>query len=139
MYSAYAGEQHDLRWVTVTLTAIAIILLTFRISITIKNRGWLGVEDALVIASTVGPHLRISPTDADTEQVWLIIFAVCVYMATIYGFGMRVVDIKRTGGDIKEALKVSRAEFLCCQWHTDTLAAVLLAYASLLHLDEWLQ
>lgn len=112
MYSAYPGEQQDLRWVSVTLTAIAVILLASRISITIKNRGWLGVEDVLVIASTVSTHLRISQTDTDVEQVWLIIFAVCVYMATIYGFGTRVVDIKRTGGNIKEAMKVSRTDLV---------------------------
>lgn len=30
-----------------------------------------------------------------------------IYKATTYGFGMRVVDIKRTGGDLIKAMKVS--------------------------------
>lgn len=40
-----------------------------------------------------------------TKQVFLIIFTAMIYMATVHGFGMRVVDIKRTGGNLKLAMK----------------------------------
>ena len=41
-----------------------------------------------------------------TTKVFLIIFTAMVYEATMHGFGMRVVDIKRTGGDLRTAMKV---------------------------------
>ncbi|KAF9697717.1 hypothetical protein EKO04_003971 [Ascochyta lentis] len=56
---------------------------------TVKNRGWLGSEDALVAAA----------------NMFLIVFAAMIYKATTYGFGLRVVDIKRTGGDYTKAMK----------------------------------
>ena len=58
MFHAYEGEQRDLRWVSVTLTSIATILLLCRLSATIKNRGWLGLEDALVIVANVRTTFR---------------------------------------------------------------------------------
>lgn len=58
IFNAYPGEQRDLRWVTVTLTVIATLLLVFRILSTIKNRGWLGLEDGFVIAANVSTHGR---------------------------------------------------------------------------------
>lgn len=57
MFHAYEGQQRELRWVSVTLTVIATSLLLFRLSATIKNRGWLGLEDALVIAACVSKIL----------------------------------------------------------------------------------
>lgn len=112
MYSAYPGEQHDLRWVTVTLTSIATILLICRLSITFKNRGWLGIEDALVITANVSVRVRVLRTDTDRRQMWLIAFAICVYMATIYGFGLKGADIKKSGGDFKKAIKVSEVDVM---------------------------
>lgn len=41
-----------------------------------------------------------------TGQIFLMLFAAMVFASTHYGFGMHVVDIVRTGGDVKEALKV---------------------------------
>ncbi|KAF3031500.1 hypothetical protein E8E12_000456 [Didymella heteroderae] len=89
MFHAYEGQQRELRWVSVSFTTIATLLLLFRLSATIKNRGWLGLEDALVIAA----------------NVFLIIFTVMIHEETVHGFGMRVVDIKRTGGDLRTAMK----------------------------------
>ncbi|KAL6165044.1 hypothetical protein ACJQWK_08301 [Exserohilum turcicum] len=89
MFHAYPGERRDLQWVTVTLTSIATILLISRISLTIKNRGWLGLEDGFVIAA----------------NVCLIVFAVCVYIATLHGFGMPKAAIPKFGGNYIEAMK----------------------------------
>ncbi|KAF2621930.1 hypothetical protein BU25DRAFT_481224 [Macroventuria anomochaeta] len=89
LFHAYPEEQRDLRWVSATLTTIATLLLLCRLSATVKNRGWLGLEDGLVIAA----------------NVFLIIFTAMIYEATIHGFGMRIVDIKRSGGDLKTAMK----------------------------------
>lgn len=58
IFHAYTEEQRDLRWVTVTLTIIATLLLMCRLSATIKNRGWLGLEDAFVIAANVTDSLH---------------------------------------------------------------------------------
>jgi hypothetical protein len=58
IFSAYPGEQRDLQWVTVTLTVISTLLLIWRISNTIMNRGWLGLEDVFVIAANVSVQLR---------------------------------------------------------------------------------
>ena len=41
-----------------------------------------------------------------TGQIFLMLFAAMIFASTHYGFGMHVVDIVRTGGDVKEALKV---------------------------------
>lgn len=41
-------------------------------------------------------------------QIFLILSAAMVYTATTYGFGMREIDIIRTGGDLRTAMKVSR-------------------------------
>jgi hypothetical protein len=105
MFHAYEGQQRELRWVSVSLTTISTFLLLFRLSATIKNRGWLGLEDALVIAANVSKapecleYLLIS-------QLFLIIFTVMIHEETRYGFGLHIVDIKRTGGDLKTAMKV---------------------------------
>ena len=53
IFSAYANEQRDLRWVSLSLSAVALVLLVLRMLTTWKNRGWFGLEDAFVIASTV--------------------------------------------------------------------------------------
>lgn len=42
--------------------------------------------------------------------MWLIAFAICVYMATIYGFGLKGADIKKSGGDFKKAMMVSEVD-----------------------------
>lgn len=52
-FKAHDGQQRDLRWVTVTLTLIAAFLLVFRLRATVRNRGWLGLEDGFVIAANV--------------------------------------------------------------------------------------
>lgn len=57
LFSAYPEEQRDLRWVTITLTVIATLLLVWRIINTTTNRGWLGVEDVLVIIANVTIHV----------------------------------------------------------------------------------
>ncbi|KAF1848181.1 uncharacterized protein K460DRAFT_364149 [Cucurbitaria berberidis CBS 394.84] len=89
IFEAYPEEQRDLRWVTISLATLSSLLLLFRIVTTIRNRGWLGLEDVFVIAS----------------NLFLILFAAFVFKATTYGFGMRVVDIKRTGGNVTTAMK----------------------------------
>jgi len=53
IFSAYDGEQRDLRWVSLSLSAMALILLMMRLWATWQNRGWFGLEDAFVIAATV--------------------------------------------------------------------------------------
>ncbi|KAF1944951.1 hypothetical protein EJ02DRAFT_420002 [Clathrospora elynae] len=90
IFVAYAEEQRDLQWVTVTLTTIATLLLSWRIATTIRYRGWLGLEDAFVIAADFS----------------LILLAVFIYKSTTYGFGLHLVDVKRTGGDVKKALQL---------------------------------
>jgi hypothetical protein len=51
IFKAYPAEQKDMRWITISLTTIATLLLLFRITATVRNRGWLGLEDAFVIAA----------------------------------------------------------------------------------------
>jgi hypothetical protein len=58
IFKAYPEEQSHMRWITITMTVIATLLLFCRIMATVKNRGWLGVEDAFVIAANVS--LKIS-------------------------------------------------------------------------------
>jgi hypothetical protein len=53
VFKAYPNEQRDMRWITISLTAIATLLLFFRITATVRNRGWLGLEDAFVITANV--------------------------------------------------------------------------------------
>lgn len=53
IFRAYEDEQRDLRWVTVFLTTLATLLLILRILSTVRNRGWLGVEDYLVMMANV--------------------------------------------------------------------------------------
>ncbi|KAH5358932.1 hypothetical protein HBI49_140190 [Parastagonospora nodorum] len=89
IFKAYPEEQSHMRWITIIMTAIATLLLFCRIMATVKNRGWLGVEDAFVIAA----------------NICLILLATCMYIATTYGFGKRIADIKESGGDVKKALK----------------------------------
>ncbi|KAF1836161.1 hypothetical protein BDW02DRAFT_629041 [Decorospora gaudefroyi] len=114
IFDAYPEEQRDLRWVTVTLTVISTLLLTWRISNTITHRGWLGWEDAFVIAA----------------NVWLILFAACVYMATNYGFGMHLVDIERTGGDFTKAMQFF---WLTQSFYTLTNGFNKMAFVALYH------
>jgi hypothetical protein len=57
IFSAYQGQQQDLQWVTVTLTVISTVLLLWRVTNTITSRGWLGLEDAFVIAANVSSQL----------------------------------------------------------------------------------
>lgn len=107
MFHAYEGQQRELRWVSVSLTTIATLLLLFRLSATIKNRGWLGLEDTLVIAANVSKD----PDRLEQfliSQLFLIIFTVMIHEETQHGFGLRVADIKRTGGDLITAMKVRR-------------------------------
>jgi hypothetical protein len=106
IFKAYPAEQRDMRWITISLTTIATLLLLFRITATVRNRGWLGLEDAFVIAANVYTTTNIATEFADNLQICLILLAACIYTATTYGFGMRVKDIKESGGDVKEALKV---------------------------------
>ena len=58
IFDAYPGEQRDLQWVTVTLTVIATLLVTCRISNAVTTRGWLGLEDAFVVAANVSSSLQ---------------------------------------------------------------------------------
>ncbi|KAH6862885.1 hypothetical protein AA0119_g8731 [Alternaria tenuissima] len=89
IFSAYEGQQKDLQWVTVTLTVISTVLLIWRITNTIISRGWLGLEDVFVIMA----------------NIWLVLLAAFIYRSTTYGFGTRLVDIARDGGNATEALK----------------------------------
>ncbi|CAO2647456.1 Nn.00g083780.m01.CDS01 [Neocucurbitaria sp. VM-36] len=114
IFNAYPEEQRDLRWVTVALTTIATLLLLSRITSTIRNRGWLGLEDAFVIAA----------------NVFLIILAACIYKSTTYGFGMKVVDIKRTGGNVTKALKYF---WLTQSFYTLTNGLNKMAFLALYH------
>ncbi|KAJ4296403.1 hypothetical protein N0V90_006448 [Kalmusia sp. IMI 367209] len=101
IFSAYANEQRDLRWVSISLSAMALVLLAMRMTTTWQNRGWFGLEDAFVIASTV----------------FLMLFAAMVFTSTHYGFGMHVTDIIRTGGSVRQALKYF---YLTVQFYTLT-------------------
>jgi hypothetical protein len=58
VFKAYPNEQRDIRIITITLTTIATGLLFFRITATIRNRGWLGLEDTFVIAANVSDKIR---------------------------------------------------------------------------------
>jgi hypothetical protein len=58
IFKAYPEEQRDMRWITVTMTSIATLLLICRIYATVRNRGWLGLEDAFVITANVGAKIR---------------------------------------------------------------------------------
>jgi hypothetical protein len=60
VFKAYPHEQRDMRIITVALTTIATALLLFRITATIRNRGWLGLEDTFVIAANVRDKLHFS-------------------------------------------------------------------------------
>jgi hypothetical protein len=52
----------------------------------------------------------LAPNDfVDDYQVCLILLATCIYKSTTYGFGMRVADIKASGGDVIKAMKVHLA------------------------------
>jgi len=53
IFKAYPEEQSHMRWITITMTVIATLLLLCRIMATVKNRGWLGLEDAFVIVANV--------------------------------------------------------------------------------------
>jgi hypothetical protein len=53
MFEAYPDQQKDMRWASVALTIVATVLLFLRLAATIKNRGWLGYEDAFVAAANV--------------------------------------------------------------------------------------
>ncbi|PSN72940.1 hypothetical protein BS50DRAFT_606772 [Corynespora cassiicola Philippines] len=58
IFQAYPEEQRDLRWVTLTLTSIATLLMICRMVATWKNRGWFGLEDGFVIAAATGGDVR---------------------------------------------------------------------------------
>jgi hypothetical protein len=107
VFEAYPEEQRDMRIITVLLTSIATLLLFFRISATIRNRGWLGLEDAFVIAANVRGKRHYTHNNANELQFCLILLAACIYTSTTYGFGKRVADIKASGGDVKTAMKAS--------------------------------
>ena len=107
IFHAYPEEQRDLRWVTVFLTTLATLLLITRISSTIRIRGWLGLEDYFVIMANVSLEFELHNDPADQEQISLVFLAAFIYTATTYGFGMRVDDIKATGGNVTQAMKVS--------------------------------
>lgn len=53
LFEPYPEEQLDLRWVTITLTLIAVFLLLARLTSTWNRRGSLGWEDGFVAMSTV--------------------------------------------------------------------------------------
>lgn len=53
IFSAYVNEQRDLRWVSISLSVVAVVLLAMRLTTTWQNRGWFGLEDGFVIAATV--------------------------------------------------------------------------------------
>ena len=127
IFIAYPEEQRDLQWVTVTLTVISTLLLTWRISSTITSRGWLGLEDAFVIMANVSLCSRFKHRGTDTLQVWLILLAAFIYKSTTYGFGMHVSDIQRTGGSVTEALKVRTLFYPISARRTKISVAVLLA------------
>ncbi|KAF2818403.1 hypothetical protein CC86DRAFT_433465 [Ophiobolus disseminans] len=106
IFRAYPEEQRDLRWATVFLTTLATVLLITRIYCTFRNRGWLGLEDYFVMTANV----------------------IFIYNATTYGFGLRVVDIKVTRGDITKALKFF---WLTQIWYTLTNGFNKMAFVAL--------
>ncbi|KAF2131730.1 hypothetical protein P153DRAFT_286237 [Dothidotthia symphoricarpi CBS 119687] len=53
LFEPYPGEQQDLRWVTITLTCLAVVLLLARLTSTWNRSGSLGWEDASVVMSTI--------------------------------------------------------------------------------------
>ena len=136
IFVAYPEEQRDLQWVTVTLTVISTLFLTWRISSTITSRGWLGLEDAFVIMANVGLCSRFGYGGTDTFQVWLVLLAAFIYKSTTYGFGMHVVDIQRTGGSVTEALKVRISCYRTFARKTHMSVAVLLADPVFIHAHQ---
>ena len=62
----YPKEQRDLRWVTITLITITTLLLLYRLSATVKNRGCLGPGLVFVIMANVRVVL---PIRAHTENL----------------------------------------------------------------------
>ncbi|KAH7090831.1 hypothetical protein FB567DRAFT_590204 [Paraphoma chrysanthemicola] len=112
IFRAYEDEQRDLRWVTVFLTTLATLLLILRILSTVRNRGWLGVEDYLVMMA----------------NIFLILLASFIYTATTYGFGKRVVEIKATGGNVTKAMKFF---WLTQTWYTLTNGFNKMAFVAL--------
>ena len=57
VFEAYPDQQRDMRWITVVLTSVATLLLGCRLIATVRNRGFLGLEDAFVIAANVSSLL----------------------------------------------------------------------------------
>ncbi|OAG13086.1 uncharacterized protein CC84DRAFT_1227981 [Paraphaeosphaeria sporulosa] len=77
VFSAYANEQRDLRWVSISLSAVALVLLTMRLTTTWQNRGWFGLEDAFVIAST---HVAdIKATGGDVREALKYFYLTVVF------------------------------------------------------------
>ncbi|KAF2703235.1 hypothetical protein K504DRAFT_508151 [Pleomassaria siparia CBS 279.74] len=86
-FNPYPGQEHDLRNIPIALTTLAVTLVTARLVTTFKNIGWLGVEDAFMVASSM----------------CLVVFCIILSQASKYGFGKHLVDIKKTGGDVDKA------------------------------------
>jgi hypothetical protein len=64
-----------------------------------------------------------------------------MYIATTYGFGKRIADIKDSGGDVKKALKVSSDVMFCYSDNRSIHSAHVLRLAdlnSLVFLDDLL-
>ncbi|KAF1971238.1 hypothetical protein BU23DRAFT_471186 [Bimuria novae-zelandiae CBS 107.79] len=53
IFSAYENEHRDLRWVSISLSIVALVLLVMRMTTTWQNRGWFGLEDGFVITATI--------------------------------------------------------------------------------------
>ncbi|KAF2181112.1 hypothetical protein K469DRAFT_671753 [Zopfia rhizophila CBS 207.26] len=88
LFKAYPEEQRDMRWVSVTLSTTATVLLALRMFTTWKNRGWFGLEDVFVVAA----------------DICLITLAAMMYTSTAYGFGSRVAEIQKSGGNVPKAM-----------------------------------
>ncbi|OCK78052.1 hypothetical protein K432DRAFT_102835 [Lepidopterella palustris CBS 459.81] len=86
---AFPGQQHYLKSVPIALTVVATVLVIARTVTVWRHRGWLGMEEAMVVCS----------------NITLVIFCVILNETARYGFGLHTKDIPSHGGQVHVALE----------------------------------
>ncbi|KAF2492177.1 hypothetical protein BU16DRAFT_105746 [Lophium mytilinum] len=86
---AFPGQDKYLRAVPIALTVIATVLVAARMFTVWRHRGFLGLEEAMVICS----------------NAVMIGFCIILNLAAQYGFGHHTKDIPKMGGNVHTALK----------------------------------
>ena len=95
--------------ISISMCAVTLLLVIFRLSYLAKTRGWLGAEDYMVVASMVCFllfHFHIPKGNANMKQVSLLVSTVLGCIATGYGFGQRKTEILSGHGNLSKALQV---------------------------------